>query len=463
MSTKLFSVVSAMLAVICLVFLVLNLVQGPRLRRVAVNTTEVIKQPNQRLILYANQPLATINQDQIKIEPKADFASTSSGQAVAIQFTQRLRYNTTYHISANHVSSSYRKRAQATFKYTFKTADPAIYYIHRNHGSNLEGFFDVKKPDQIMQTSLSGRKTSQFYSAGMIQDYVISGNKLVVVTVNDDKTNSLFLVDIKTKQSTELSLPAAGTVRQLHASPNQRSVGFSFSSNEKDYSKRKYERVLFTMDVAPPRPAHPVDGLNKKPLQIIDWQFAPDGTTILAQAFDTNLLLIDTNGTHDPVPLGQFTSIGNFSYNGAKIAADSGLGPVVLDPIKHSRIMPQFKQIDGLDPYPLNLTLLANGDGYLARLQVYGQDYRQSNDYFLLSRQGSDNIIYKVDTVQSNVDGYALSPNDQYLAVEQSSIKYSESDQYPDNSKSYSVHTQLIDVGTGKPVRDIEGFGLAWN
>lgn len=456
---NLFYTVSLVLAVMWLLFLALNLLQGPRLRRAEVDKAQIVKQSNQRLTMYANQPLDAVKQDQIKIEPTANFMATSIGDAISIRFTQRLRYNTTYKITVNHVSSPYRQKAKATFNYSFRTADPTIFYIHRNHVSNSgQG---VKKPDQIMETTLSGTKAREVYSAARIQDYIISGSKLAVVMINDNKTNSLFLTDIKTKHTEELKLPAKGTITNLRASPNQKLIGFRFSSNENN-SKQQYERVLFNINIAD-RHVRPIVGLDKKPLQIIDWQFAPDGTTILAHALDENLLLIDTSAKHDPVPLGQFTSISNFSHNGAKISADSSVGPVLLDPIERTRTNLQFERIDGVVPYLVNLKMLSNGDGYIARLQAYSEDYQQSNHYFLLDRDGSDKVVYKVNVVRSSVNDFALSPNDQYLAVEQNSIKDSLLDQYPDNSKSYTVHTQLVDISTGKPIKDIDGFGLIWD
>lgn len=461
--TRVLLLVICALATLCLVFFTLNLLEGPRLRRVEIDTTAVVKQTNQYLTMYVNQSLATTAKSQITIQPKVGFTVASNGETITVQFTQRLAYNTDYHVTVHNVRSSYRATPTATFVYHFRTGEPTMYYIHRNHDYDTGSFYTSKKSDQIFQTTLTGSQQSEVYSAPMIQDYVVSGNTLIVVTVNDDKTNSLFLVDTLTKRATKLTLPGAGTISDLHASSNERLIGFSFTSNEKDDTERAYSSVLFTMDLVASRIAQPVDGLDHTSLEVVGWQFAPDGTTILAETSDGSLLLIDTNKKHDPVPLGQDASITNFSYNGALISAESITGPILLDPLQHTRTPIVFKTIDGADPYPMTVHLLSNGPGYLARLQTYSGNSLQTNEYFVLNQSGSDKTIYQTHTTDAMISDYSLSPNDQYMSLELGPTDNNQYDDYPDNSKSYSVHTQLIDVANGTVVKDIDGFNITWN
>lgn len=232
------------------VLTLLNVSQGLLLRRAEVNVAQVTERPNERLTLYTSRGLSAISKNQVTINPKASFTIVSSGELITLQFTQRLDYDTTYHVSVKGVRSPYSKDSRGSFDYSFKTIDPVIYYIHRRKEVGSSGFYEKKEPDQIIQTTISGGKPKEIYSASRIQEFAAVDNKLAVATINDDKTNSLSLVDITTRKSRAITLPSKGVLSKLRASRDQRSIGFVFTSNEKDYSRRKYQDNLFTYEVS---------------------------------------------------------------------------------------------------------------------------------------------------------------------------------------------------------------------
>lgn len=153
-------------------------------------------------------------------------------------------------MSVKGVRSPYSKDSRGSFDYSFKTIDLVIYYIHRRKEVGSSGFYEKKEPDQIIQTTISGGKPKEIYSASRIQEFAAVDNQLAVATINDDKTNSLSLVDITTRKSRAITLPSKGVLSKLRASRDQRSIGFVFTSNEKDYSRRKYQDNLFTYEVS---------------------------------------------------------------------------------------------------------------------------------------------------------------------------------------------------------------------
>jgi hypothetical protein len=458
-----FYLVVVVLAGLCLLLLVLNLLQGPRLRRGEVDRSLATRQPNQRLILYANQPIASINASQITVEPKVDFTASANGEAPVIQFRQRLLYGTTYRVTVHNVVNAYRTHKKTDFAYSFRTAEPTFYYVHRNYGLDPNNSLTGKQPDEIKQASLGDEGEAVLFSAPQIQDYVVLGNNLVVATINEDKTNSLYLVNTKTKKSEALTLPAAGTLTDLHASPNQRLVGFSFTSNESDYTKRKFDNVLFNIDLAAGRLVYPVKGFNGQNLQVMNWEFAPDGMTILAQLYDTSLLLVDTGGKNAPLPLGQFSSFDNFSYNGAKIAVEDMTDISILDILKHEKTSITNQSIGGREPFTAKVRLLANGEGHMKQVEILSSDSKVFTEYVIVDRQGSQKTIYQADAYKTNINSMATSPNDQYAMIEVTSIKEdSTSDLYQSNTKSRNAHTLIIDMNSGKTVQDVNGFGISW-
>lgn len=51
---------------------------------------------------------------------------------------------------------------------------------------------------------------------------------------------------------------------------------------------------------------------------------------------DGSFLLVDTKNKYKSIPLGQFASMENFSYNGAQIAASTGIDSVIIDAVGHT-------------------------------------------------------------------------------------------------------------------------------
>ncbi|HUS25768.1 MAG TPA: hypothetical protein VMY99_00275 [Nevskiaceae bacterium] len=453
-----FYALAGVLAVLCLALLMLTTVQGPRLRHAQLDRSKVTAQPNQRLILYASQQLAGESAKRVSIVPKAGFTATVSGNAIVVQFSERLRYNTRYTVKAPGVKVVPQQR-QATLTYTFKTADPTLYYIHRNYPADTNN--TSKKPDEIVRTTLGTTKRQTIFTAPKIQDYVLLGDSIVVATINDDNTTSLQLVDVRTKKVQHLSLPAKGMLGHLRSAPNRTAFGFSFTSNEQGNAKA-YEDNLFIVDLSRGRTAYPVNGLNRKPLQIIDWQFAPDGTTVLAQTYDLNALLIDTVSHKEPIPLGRVAALGNFSYNGAKIALDSQKGdPFIFDAVKHTPSAVQTPKIAGGATYPRELLLLPNSEGYVQQVQLVSNHGLTITPYILLNRQGMQRQLYRASP-KTDISSYYVSPNDHLVAVEAAAIDVGAYDTYANNPKSTNVHTLLVDTASKDVVKDISGFNVTW-
>lgn len=464
---RMFWIVTAILSAICLVFIVLNSAQGPRLRRVEVDQTQVIRASGQRLVMYANQPLNTIENSQISISPSVSFAAAVSGETLSLQFNQRLLYNTEYRVTVNDVAGKYSKHGGITFRYSFKTADPTLYFLQRHMETDVDNFLSDKKNDEIIRTTLSGTKQTTIFSAEKIQDYVLLGDNMLVTTINgetdENTTNSLYLVNTKTGKTEELSLPDSGTVTNLRASPNQRLAGFSFTSSPNN-DQLKYESILFNVDLAANHLEYPIDGLDGKPLQVVDWQFAPDGTTIIAQTNNSNLLLLDTNGQNKPLPLGQFNSMENFSYNGGKLIVSNNMdGPLVLDLLAHVRTPITASSIDGGKPYLQNARLLSNSEGLIKNLSLYNDKAESYNQYLVISRDGSEKTIYTNSGKHEQIVLYSGSPNDQYLLAEvYDNGKTGKNDLYPDTPKQVGTQTKIIDIKTGKTTKTIDGFKVIW-
>lgn len=127
-----------------------------------------------------------------------------------------------------------------------------------------------------------------------------------------------------------------------------------------------------------------------------------------------------------------------------------------------SRQTPHLTLTPGRESYPLSLRYMNNGAGSLSLAQEYGAAEKALTYKLVLITASGQRTVYTSDASQESVIGYGLSPNDQYLTVEYSSVKDSELDLYTENSKPLAVRTRIIDLGNGQTVKDFAGFGLQW-
>jgi hypothetical protein len=407
--------------------------------------------------MYVNQPVAKVTPEQVSVEPKAPFSVVSNGEAIVVQFTEKLRYDTSYKVTVRGATS--RSNAKpATFVHTFKTADPLVYYLDRNRSINSTG--RTKNPDEIVRTKLSGGGLEVVYSAPRIQEFAVAGDKLVVATIDEDDTNDVVLVDLATGKEEALVLPSPGTVSGLRISTNQRLTGLIFTSRIKG-GKYTYIGVLMSVDLALSRNVFPVSGVDKKPVQANDWLFAPDGTTILAHTHADDTLLIDTKGKYDPRPLGQSFGIANFSHDGSQIILTAPDGPAVIDAVGGKTRTQLFKEGELAGLYPLEASMLANSKGHVTLLQEFIGETLISKYYLKQYTQDATRTLYEADGESKRVISFAVLPNDQYVAVEESDKDDSgDFENYPDNSKPETTRTLLLDTTSGKVVREIDGFGV---
>jgi hypothetical protein len=444
------------LVMIVAVLLTLTLQSGPRLRTVSLDHDLVTSQSGQRIALHANQPLAKIAKHQVRITPAADFSVASIADTITITLNQRLEYNTDYTITVSQVTAKDSSRRIATFKHSFTTADPALYYLKRSSAFSQR----QAQPDKLYSTTLYSTQSEPVYSAPRILDYVVLDKFLVVATAENDEVSRLVLVNKATKQETPVELPEAGMVSQLHASGDGTTYGFAFTSQNSRRSDA-YSDTLFMHNITPGHILVPVSGVAGKRVDVISWQFAPDRTTIVAQLLDTSLVLIDGNFKHQPVPLGQYSSINAFSRDGTKLVVSDGQGYGLLDLVKRSRqALP-----DGLEDTGsialLDLRPGSNSDSYFAHTQipVEGTLYRE---YIKYGPPGRARVLYDTATKGSSILEFGVSANDQIISVEAAQLRDAVYDGYPVAPKTLSTGTALIDAGNSKVVRDIDGIAVKW-
>ncbi|TFC81011.1 hypothetical protein E3O45_01340 [Cryobacterium sp. TMS1-20-1] len=462
------------LVVACFTLVAVNLMSGPRLTSVDVDTTAVVSAANQRLVLATNRQLVEVTPDQVDIAPATDFQVTTSGNSVVISFPQPLAYNTDYAVSVRGVTGAAVDR-QSSFSTEFSTSEPSLYYLSRAAPSVGA---DARALDRILRTTVGSTETSVAFATANIQEFVPMGTELAVVTVNDDLANALYRVDADGTAEV-LNLPGVGLVHDLQAAPGQSLVGFRFTSAA-DAAGPRYDNVLFILDLRT-NASTPVADLNGDPLSVTTWGFMANRADIVAQQYDSTMLLInpiDQSGGNPlenepeldpPVPLGQFANLTAFAPDGVRIAVSDRDGQYVLDLSQgtESAIVPQ--SVAGTTRYTAELRFLAGGDGdtetdrYVQRVAEFDPATGAVRQYLSLVAGGETRTVYAPASALETIVGFEISPNDQYLAVQVVPNRDSElSDGYPENAQATDATTLFVNVATGELRRSVLGFDATW-
>ncbi|MFC6355522.1 hypothetical protein [Luethyella okanaganae] len=442
-------------AVTCLVLTAVNVVNGPRMTGFAIDSRNVVSHANQRLVIDTNQPLAEIAPEQLTIVPDTPVTVQTQGDSIVVVFPRPLAYGTDYHVTFTDVIGISRDRP-STFAVDFHTDEPPLLYLAR---SPAEG--GTKPADRIVRTHVGSPETTLAFQAPYIQSFVpLDDGELAVVTVNDNLSSTLSLVD-PNGDAAALTLPSAGTVRELRSAPEQNLLGFRFSSAP-GVPGRQYDNTLFLFDLKR-GVANPVAGLDGSPLQAVNWGFMPGRAELVAQLYDTTLLLIDPLGSGSPIPLGQFPNLDAFAPDGLRIAVSDQNSQYVLDLSQGTENAIEPQLVDGTTPYTGELHFLSDGTGIVQRLAEFDTATGKVRQYLSLERDGESRILYEPASSNENVIGFAISPNDQYLAIR--IIPNSDtqlSDGYPVDPQATTVTTLFIDIEAGVLRRSVVGFDVSW-
>jgi hypothetical protein len=435
------------------VFAGLNYFQGPKLSSGRVDTSKVVAQPGQQLRLFANQAIVPVKSHQVTITPATPFTVSGSGDVIAIQFSRQLAYGTHYSVRVDRVVNGAQPQP-ATFNYSFTTADASVYYLRR-----ADPAAGSDRLDSIMRTGLHGGRDTVLYSARRIDQFAVFPAAFAVSTLNDDQTSSLTLVSRSNTSITEpLLLPSSGIVDQLAGSPQTGMLGFVFTARGTDATDAG---TLMTVDLTGAHTITPVLDLASKPLAVGSWHFLGSTSSIVAQAPDQGVYLIDR--AKPPVPLGIFADLGRSSADGTTIVVADAMGRIAysLKTGKQTRL--PALPVDGTPSFGGDLQLLGSGPSRVQSVTVQDPEDARIYHSYLVSDTGTrTRILYEVKKNQS-LEGFSVSPNGQYLAINViPDYGASVSDGYFHDPQSTTITTAFIDIASGSTVRVVDGFSETW-
>jgi hypothetical protein len=294
----------AALLVFVAVFAVLGYNQGPKLSSAQVDTAQVVQQRGQQLRLFANQAVATVTADQVTVTPAAEVTVSSSGDVVAVQFEEPLRYNTDYTVEVTGITSVYVAQ-ESSWSYEFTTVAPDLYYLDRGDDT-----------DRIIRTGLASTDRDVVYEAERIEEYAAFDAALAVVTEAADGTSALALIDAD-GNAEDIRLPGVGVIEQLQSNSTTGMLGFVFTGSDASGAP-VYNRTLFTVDLNSGRVFVPVVGVDGQMPEVARWAFVPVSSDILVYGADLRLLRVGLGENPTVLPLGQFSDFQSISSDEAR-------------------------------------------------------------------------------------------------------------------------------------------------
>jgi hypothetical protein len=411
---------AAVIALVCMLLMILTWLQGPRIRSSTIDTSLATTAANQQLILHMNQAPGAISKKLVKISPNIAFDVTSSGNTVAIQFTQPLQNDTDYAVKIQTPDKRY------TVTHTFRTP-PAVFYFAVSNDQTTE----IRR--QIVGTP----KSDVVYSGGKVSDYLVLGNTLVLSLKEDDKTR-VTLFDIATKQYRDITLPGKGSVSQLHGAPGKRVFGFLYT----DYDNDIYGNILlYGINAQELRRV----GFSKgRTLEAGEWQLARNGETVLAQTLDSSALLLSPDIA--PIPLGQYSELFGFSHDDSSIVlrkTNEGVVRLNVTDMQAAPVLTLDSKTYVADALPL-FTRPGNV------LQIQTSANGPPAQKVIINRENKLQEVYTNESVEEYITALALSSNDQFIAIEERPIA---TDEY---------RNRIINSTTGDTLAEVDGTMLRW-
>jgi hypothetical protein len=440
------------LAAVALLLGVVGSLQGPRLSATAFDAAAATERGGQRLVLTFDQPIDPVDAAQVRITPDAQVELATDGRVLTVRFAAALRFDAQYRVEVEATGAGTGRTATATYEVITPTA--TVTALVR----------DPEGPDRIERRTLGGDSPEVLVSADRIQEYALLPDAVAYVELVADDSAALRIAPLSTPTVVDIGLPGPGSVTRLDSSGRSGLIGYTFTSALGPDLAAEYVAVLFVFDPLDPTGLpRPVLGLDGLPLQVIDWTFVPGTTSLIAQAFDTTLLLVDALGEADPIPLGQHTELRGFlPSTTALVVADPTSGATIDLATGETRTLELPES--GVAPGAYETDLIVLGPTSYVQVvasPISAQDpFRFVFEVIAVDDDGARRIYLPPDD-DAVIREICVSPNGQYLAVSISD-RGGRSDDYPAVPSFEGVSTYIVDIAGGTSAGGVTGFALNW-
>jgi hypothetical protein len=421
-----------------------NTFQGPQLLDAQINPDGAVELAGERLILRADQNLASVTDDQVTVTPSVPVEPTSEGAALSLRFGDNLRYATTYEVIATVRSAT--SGASSTLTYSFRTPDSAFYVLQR---AALGA--DAGAPDQIARGFIGSPEQLVVRKQPFIEEYAVADPVIAVVTSDAAGVGTLTAGPVDGSEPPQTLVDNA-VIGQLKSSGPAGLLGFVVTPLSEPDQARGGQLHLY--DPAADGKLIKVSGIDGKPVDPLEWAFVPGTTSIVAQLADGSFYLIDPLYGTPTQPLGSHSRMYGFVPGSTTLIVDDNGDYKTID--LATGATSALSAVDSPDMAALHQLLPLGGDrGYVGLLATQvGGSVRYS---VAVLSAGNVREIYAEDPARS-IESLCASPNGQYLAVAK---VLNDADANSDSSTPPNT-TEFVDTATGQTHQDVAGSNVNW-
>jgi hypothetical protein len=442
---------------------VINAVQGPRLSFGEVNPQALITRAAQRLILHANQPLAAVSADKLTIFPTATVGVSTDDNAVTLQFATSLNYHTEYSVSVDVRSAS--TGIEGKLEFSFTTPDIDVYSLLRDteNSESVQDNSDQDNPDQVLRHSLAGANSnSVVFEAPKIQEYARLIDRIAVVTLDEENAPTLMLTQPSQLPTTVVDTANASVIRQLRSDDSGTIFGYVLGGGQETAEGPSSRLFLYDLTNGTGLPEE-ITGFAGRPLTVMNWMFVPGTTSIVVQADDQQLYLIEAAAREAPTPLGQHMEMRGFIPNTLQLVVADPLSGSLIDLASGTTTVLDLPEPELLaDRYPGKLVLL-DERRFIELFTLIGTDAAggQGGSELVINGTNGTITLFSTALTGGTIRNYCLSPNGEYLAVEVTSAE-GRPDYYPSVSGFSATTVVFVRLGDGSSSRSVSGFMPDW-
>lgn len=420
--------------------------QGPRVTGVQVDPAAAVEASGARVILTTTQALREIDPGQVEVEPATPFTIDTSGRSIGLRFTLPLRDDAEYTVRVRDVRGLGAGPA-ATLEETFRTPPLALYLLQRGDGSG----------DTIYRTSLEGTDGEAVFTHPHIEDYRRTAGHLVVSVLEDDSAR-LLVVDLDSGDVRELALPGEGHVSNLQAADRGERIGYTYSDAALG-SGGGQESVLYTASLsAAAADDEPTALALSGDARIAEWRFVPDTDRILALSFDGRLVLTSPDGA-EVVPLGSALAIEGIARGSSEAIVERLDGMRVIDLTDTTeRELPDAADVPG---FPGAVTPVPGGGTVRTIAEIDERSAVAALRVVHVDDDGASTVLFDAGT-RDAVLHTCVSPSGRYAAV---LVAPDAADNPFDTYRlplPQRLETHIIEIADGSEVVALGGSHASW-
>jgi hypothetical protein len=294
--------------------------QGPRVRLVSFEESpqESARQLNRRMTITFDRPIESKDYaEAISFSPSVEFSARTNTQSVVVTFLENLEHDTRYRMQIeSQISDKTGRLMSSEYVYEFTSAQASFVYIERNYPQSDLG----DEPDDKVVLRYVGGESRVLFSAPEISR--IAGNeRFVIVTTKNEKSDSLFTIDLETGDIRQEELQVPGRINNLDISPRSETALFTVTPDIASVTRAFYDQYADRVEAlnVVTGAIRPLRDSNNELIKAYSLEVSPNGQAALIQYQSNRFYAISPFDDYDPILIGSRTDTFGFDDKTSEI------------------------------------------------------------------------------------------------------------------------------------------------